>query len=71
MARCCWATRTRSAKPSFYLPLNNGGYGFDWVSDMQAICVVHLNQARARTVTFTLPAADKQTVTEAMKKMKL
>jgi len=70
MARCCWATRTRSAKPSFYLPLNNGAYGFEWVSDMQVICVVHLKPSQGKNRTFTLPAADKKTVTEAMKKMK-
>ena len=23
---------------SFYLPLDNGGYGFEWVSNLQVIC---------------------------------
>ena len=29
-----------------YLPLNNGAYGFEWVSDMQVICVVHLKPSQ-------------------------
>ena len=55
----------------YYLPLDNGGYGFEWVSNLQVICVVHLKPAQGKNRTFTLPAADKKTVTEAMKKMLL
>ena len=34
---------------AFYLPLDNGGYGFEWVSNLQVICAVHLKPtARAR-----------------------
>ena len=58
---------------SFYLPLDNGGYGFEWrwVSNMQVICVVHLKPSQGKSRTFTIPAADKKTVTEAMKMMNL
>ena len=27
---------------AFYLPLDNGGYGFEWVSNLQVICAIHL-----------------------------
>ena len=56
---------------AFYLPLDNGGYGFEWVSNLQVICAVHLKPTQGKNRTFTLPAADKKTVTEAMKKMQL
>ena len=58
---------------AFYLPLDNGGYGFEWrwVSNMQVICVVHLKPSQGKNRTFTIPAVDKKTVTEAMKKMNL
>ena len=46
-------------------------YGFEWVSNLQVICVVHLKPAQGKNRKFTLPAADKKTVTEAMKKMLL
>ena len=55
---------------SFYLPLDNGGYGFEWVSNHQVICAVHLKPSN-KNRTFTLPAADRKTVTEAMKKKQL
>ena len=56
---------------SFYLPLDNGGYPFEWVSNMQVICAVHLKPQEGRNRTFTLPAADKKTVTQAMRQMQL
>ena len=56
---------------AFYLPLDNGGYGFEWVSNLQVICAVHLKPSGGKNRTFTLPAADKKTVTQAMSKMQL
>ena len=56
---------------SFYLPLDNGGYPFEWVSNMQVICAVHLKPCQGKNRTFTLPAADKKTVTQAMRQMQL
>ena len=54
-----------------YLPLDNGGYPFEWVSNMQVICAVHLKPCQGKNRTFTLPAADKKTVTQAMRQMQL
>ena len=46
---------------AFYLPLDNGGYGFEWVSNLQVICAVHLKPTQGKNWTFTLPAANKKT----------
>ena len=54
---------------AFYLPLDNGGYGFEWVSNLQVICAVHLKPSLGKNRTFTIPAADKKTVTQGMSKM--
>ena len=55
----------------FYLPLDNGGYPFEWVSNMQVMCAVHLKPCDGKNRTFTLPAPDRKTCTETMKKMQL
>jgi hypothetical protein len=39
---------------------------------MQVICAVHLKPwSQGKNRTFTLPAADKKTVTQAMRQMQL
>ena len=53
----------------FYLPLDNGGYPFEWVSNLQVITAVHLKSHITKNRTFTLPGADKKTIVEAFKKM--
>ena len=52
----------------YYLPLDNGGYPFEWVSNYQVLTAVHLNPLKTKNRTFTLPAGDKKTATEAMEK---
>jgi hypothetical protein len=52
----------------FYLPLDNGGYPFEWVSNHQVLCAVHLSPTAGKNRTFTLPAGDRRTATEATKK---
>ena len=54
---------------SFYLPLDNGGYPFEWVSNMQVICAVHLKPFTTKNRTYMLPAPDKKTIVAAMKDM--
>ena len=53
---------------AYYLPLDNGGYPFEWVSNYQVLTAVHLNPLKTKNRTFTLPAGDKKTATEAMEK---
>ena len=50
------------------MPLDNGGYPFEWVSNYQVLTAVHLNPLKTKNRTFTLPAGDKKTATEAMEK---
>jgi len=54
---------------AYYLPLDNGGYPFEWISNLQVITVVHLCPHTTKSRTYTLPAADKKTVINAMKTM--
>ena len=56
---------------AYYLPLDNGGYGFEWVSNYQVITMVHLKPSPTKSRTYGLPAADKKTVTTAMAKMQV
>ena len=53
---------------AYYLPLENGGYAFEWVSNYQVITPVHLKPLTTKNRTFTLPAGDKKTDAEAMDK---
>ena len=53
----------------YYLPLDNGGFPFEWVSNLQVISVVHLKPLKTKNRTYQLPAADKKTVETAMKAM--
>ena len=53
----------------YYLPLDNGGFPFEWVSNMQVICAVHLKQFLTKNRTYQLPAPDKKTIVAAMKDM--
>ena len=55
---------------AYFLPHDNGGYPFEWVSNLQVICPVHLSPHPDKNRTFKLPAADRKTVTEAMKDKK-
>ena len=41
---------------------------FEWVSNYQVLTAVHLNPLKTKNRTFTLPAGDKKTATEAMEK---
>ena len=41
------------------------------MSNLQVLCAVHLKPNQGKNRTFTLLAADKKTVTEAMRKMQL
>jgi hypothetical protein len=54
---------------SYYLPLDNGCFPFEWTSNLQVITAVHLKPLKTKNRMYTMPAADKQTVEEAMKKM--
>ena len=49
----------------YYLPLDNGSYAFEWTSMHQVMTAVHLKPHSSKSRTFTLPAGDKKTVTEA------
>ena len=51
----------------FYLPLDNGGYGFEWVSNLQVITAVHLKPHATKNRTYQLPATNKKTVVAGMK----
>ena len=52
----------------YYLPLDNGGYAFDWMSNYQVICGVNLKPTDKNRL-FSLPAGDKKTVVGAAKDM--
>ena len=54
---------------SYYLPLDNGCFPFEWTSNLQVITAVHLKPLKTKNRMYTMPAADKQTIEEAMKKM--
>ena len=67
---CKWVQGRPSPSVS-YLPLENGGYAFEWVSNYQVMTPVQhliLKPLAARNRTYTLPAGDKKTVTEAGEK---
>lgn len=53
----------------YYLPLDNGNFPFEWVSNMQVICAVHLKPFTTKNRTYMLPAPDKKTIVAAMKDM--
>jgi hypothetical protein len=53
----------------YYLPLDNGGFAFEWVSNLQVISAVHLKPLKTKNRTYQLPAADKKTVETAMQTM--
>ena len=53
----------------YYLPLDNGGFPFEWVSNLQVISAVHLKPLKTKNRTYQLPAADKKTVETAMQTM--
>ena len=48
---------------------DNGGFPFEWVSNLQVINAVHLKPLKTKNRTYQLPAADKKTVETAMKAM--
>ena len=50
---------------AYYLPLDNGGSPFEWVSNFQVITAVHLQPHKTKNRTFTLAAKDKKTVVDA------
>ena len=51
------------------LPLNNGGFAFEWVSNLQTICPVHLKPFTTKNRTYQLPVLDKKTVQTKMHEM--
>ena len=53
----------------YYLPLDNGGFPFEWTSNLQVITAVHLKPLKTKNRMYTIPAADKRTIEESMKKM--
>ena len=53
---------------SYYLPLDNGGYPFEWTSNLQAICPVELNPLPNKNRTYKLQPNSKKMVMEGMKK---
>ena len=50
-------------------PLDNGGFPFEWVSNLQVISAVHLKPLKTKNRTYQLPAANKKTVKTTMKSM--
>ena len=54
---------------AYNLPLDNGGYGFEWTSNYAVITKVKLNPSKTKNRLFTMPAPDKKTVVDAAKKM--
>ena len=55
---------------TYYLPLDNGGHAFEWVSNLQVITAVHLQSMLTKNRTYILPAPDKKTIVEAFEKMR-
>ena len=55
---------------AYYLPLDNGGFPFEWVSNHQVITAINLNPMKTKNRTYQLPAADKKTVETGMKDMR-
>ena len=53
---------------SYYLPLDNGGYPFEWTSNLQAICPVELNPLPNKNRTYKLQPNSKKMVVVGMKK---
>ena len=53
----------------YHLPLNNGDYAFEWVSNLQVISAVHLKPHPTKNRTFTLPPGDKKTLMDALAKL--
>ena len=55
---------------SYYLPLDNGGFAFEWMSNLQVITPVHLKPCAhvTKNRAYNLPASatDKKTVVEAL-----
>ena len=51
------------------LPLDNGGYPFEWVSNHQVISAIHLQPHKTKNRTFLVAAKEKKTVVDAMKTM--
>ena len=55
---------------AFYLPLDNGGYAFEWVSNNQVLTPVHLAPSPSINRLYTLPGGDKKTVQSEFRKHK-
>ena len=62
-------TDQNKGRNGYYLPLDNGNFPFEWVSNMQVICAVHLKPFTTKNRTYQLPAPDKKTIVAAMKDM--
>ena len=50
------------------MPLDNGGYPFEWVSNHQVLTMLHLKPHKSKNRTFTLPAGDRKTAEQALQK---
>ena len=50
---------------AYYLPLDNGLYPFEWVSNFQTITAVHLQPHKTKNRTFVLAAKEKKTIVDA------
>ena len=51
----------------YFLPLDNGGYPFEWVSNHGVLTMLHLKPHKSKNRTFTLPAGDKRTADQALR----
>ena len=63
------ATYQNPGCKAYYLPLDNGGYPFEWVSNHQVISAIHLQPHKTKNRTFLVAAKEKKTVVDAMKTM--
>ena len=54
----------------YNLPLDNGQYPFEWVSNYQVITAVHMEPIPGAPRHFRLPADNKKTIVDFLKKMK-
>jgi hypothetical protein len=52
----------------YYLPLDNGGFPFEWTSNLQVISAVPL-KPKNKNRMYSMQTTDKKTVDEAMKNM--
>ena len=63
-------TYQNSGCKAYYLPLDNGGYPFEWVSNYQVISAIHLQPHKTKNRTFVLSAKDKKTLAASFNPIK-